>query len=244
MSCPAQVYELVKHFVSRGAMDIEGIGEKLAEALLKAGLIKDVGDIYTLKDKKEEFIGLERMGAKSAANVLKAIEESKSRPLSRVIFALGIRHVGSETAEILVKHFGSIDRLAQSTAEELMTAPTIGPTIAESIVAFFRQKSNLKVIDKLSKAGVKMSEKMTEKPRELPLAGKEFVVTGTLESFTRTEAEAKIRELGGAVGSSVTKKTTHLVVGADPGSKLARARELGTTLLNEKQFLDMLKEKK
>ena len=243
MSCPAQVYELVKHFVSRGAMDIEGIGEKLAEALLKAGLIKDVGDIYTLKDKKEEFIGLERMGEKSASNVLKAIEESKNRPLSRVIFALGIRHVGSETAEILSKHFGSIDRLARSTTEELMEAPTIGPTIAESIVAFFRQKSNLKVIDKLKKTGVTMAEKITEKPRDLPLAGKEFVVTGKLDSFTRTEAEARIRELGGLVGSSVSKKTDFLVVGADPGSKLYRARELGTTLLDEKQFLEKIKGK-
>jgi len=244
MSCQAQIYELVKHFVSRGAMDIEGIGEKLAETLLKAGLIKDVGDIYTLKDKKDEFIGLERMGAKSAANVLKAIEESKNRPLSRVIFALGIRHVGSETAEILVKHFGSIDKLAQSTAEELMTAPTIGPTIAESIVAFFRQESNLKVIDKLRKAGVRMAEEITEKPREEPLAGKEFVVTGKLDSCTRTEAEARIRELGGLVGSSVSKKTTYLVVGADPGSKLDRARELGITELTEKKLLEMLEEKK
>jgi DNA ligase (NAD+) len=242
MSCPAQVYELVKHFVSRGAMDIEGIGEKLAEALLKAGLIKDVGDIYTLEE--EKLIGLERMGEKSADNILKAIAESKKRPLSRVIFALGIRHVGSETAEILAKNFGSIDRLSQATAEELMAVPTIGPTIAESIVAFFRQASNRKVIDKLKKAGVRMAEEITEKPREQPLAGKEFVVTGKLDSFTRTEAEARIRELGGSVGSSVSKKTTYLVVGADPGSKLDRARELSTALLDEKQFLDMLEEKK
>jgi DNA ligase (NAD+) len=243
ISCPAQVYELVKHFVSRGAMDIEGIGEKLADALLKAGLIKDVGDLYTLKDKKDELINIERMAEKSAANVLAAIKESKKRPLSRVIFALGIRHVGSETAEILVKHFGSIDKLSQSTAEELMAAPTIGPTIAESIVAFFRQDSNRKVIDKLRKAGVRMREEAA-RPRELPLAGKEFVVTGKLDSCTRTEAEARIRELGGLVGSSVSKKTDFLVVGADPGSKLDRARELGTALLNEKQFLKMLEEKK
>jgi len=243
VSCPAQVSELVKHFVSRGAMDIEGFGEKLAEALLKAGLIKDVGDIYTLKDKKEEFLGLERMGEKSASNVLKAIEESKSRPLSRVIFALGIRHVGSETAEILVKHFGGIDKLAQSTAEELMAAPTIGPTIAESIVAFFRQESNRKVIEKLRQAGVGMREEAV-KAQELPLAGKEFVVTGKLDSCTRTEAEARIRELGGLVGSSVSKKTDFLVVGADAGSKLDRARELGIGLLNEKQFLAILEEKK
>ncbi len=241
MSCPAQIFELVKHFVSRGAMDIEGIGEKLAEALLKAGLIKDVGDIYTLEE--EKLIGLERMGKKSADNVLKAIEESKKRPLSRVIFALGIRHVGSETAEILAKHFGSIDRLSQATEEELMTAPTIGPTIAESIVAFFRQGSNRKVIGKLKKAGVTMQEKAA-RPHALPLTGKEFVVTGKLDSFTRTEAETRIRELGGSVGSSVSKKTDFLVVGADPGSKLDRARQLGTKILDEKQFLDMLEGKK
>jgi len=242
MSCPAQVYELVKHFVSRGAMDIEGFGEKLAEALLKEGLIKNVADIYTLEDKRQEFIKLERMGEKSVDKVLKAIEDSKNRPLSRVIFALGIRHVGSETAEILVKHFGSIDKLSQSTAEELMAAPTIGPTIAESIVAFFRQDSNRKVIDKLRQAGVRMREEAA-RPRELPLAGKEFLVTGKLDSLTRTEAEARIRELGGLVGSSVNKKTDFLVVGADSGSKLDRARELGTTMLNEKQFLEMLGKK-
>jgi DNA ligase (NAD+) len=242
MSCPAQIFELVKHFVSRGAMDIEGIGEKLAEALLKAGLIKDVGDIYTLEE--EKLVGLERMGKKSADNILKAIEESKKRPLSRVIFALGIRHVGSETAEILAKYFGSIDRLSQATEDELMTASTIGPTIAKSIVAFFRQGSNRKVIDKLRRADVTMAEEITKKPRELPLAGKEFVVTGKLDSFTRTEAEARIRELGGSVGSSVGKKTDFLVVGADPGSKLDRARELGTTQLNEKEFLEKLKGKK
>jgi DNA ligase (NAD+) len=144
----------------------------------------------------------------------------------------------------LAKNFDNIDKLAQATKEELMTVPTIGPTIAESIVAFFRQESNRKVIDKLKQAGVRMVEKITERPQELPLAGKEFVVTGKLDSCTRTEAEARIREMGGLVGSSVSKKTDFLVVGADAGSKLDRARELGTGLLNEKQLLEMLEEKK
>ena len=252
ISCPAQVYELVKHFVSRGAMDIEGIGEKLAEALLKEGLIKDVADIYTLEDKREEFEGLERMGKKSVDKVLDTIRTSKNRPLSRVIFALGIRHVGSETAEELAKYFGrqeqeyppgeAIDKLSSASQEDLMKIPTIGPKIAESIVAFFRQKSNQDVIKTLKGKGVTM--KAEAKPRELPLAGKEFVVTGKLESCTRPEAEARIRELGGLVGSSVSKKTNFLVVGADPGSKRDRALELGTTILNEKQFLDMLEKKK
>ena len=244
VSCPAQIYELVKHFVSRGAMDIEGFGEKLAEALLKEGLIKGVADIYTLKDKREALVNLERMGEKSTDKLLQAIDDSRSRPLSRVIFALGIRHVGSETAEILTKHFGSIDKLSRATKEELMEAPTIGPTIAESIVAFFRQESNQDVIKDLRNKRVTMKVGEAATPREQPLAGKEFVVTGKLDSFTRTEAEARIRELGGTVGSSVSKKTTYLVVGADPGSKRDRARELGTTLLNEKQFLKILEEKK
>jgi len=243
MSCPAQVYELVKHFVSRGAMDIEGIGEKLAETLVREGLIKAVADIYTLWEKEEKLVGLERMGKKRAKKLFKAIDDSKNRPLSRVIFALGIRHVGSETAEILAKRFGSMDKLSEATKEELMAAPTIGPTIAESITAFFGQESNKEVIRRLKREDVTM-EPEKAKPRELPLAGKEFVVTGKLESCTRTEAEARIRELGGLIGSSVSKKTDFLVVGADAGSKLDRARELGTALLDERQFLKMLEEKK
>jgi len=253
VSCPAQVYELVKHFVSRGAMDIKGIGKKLAKALLKAGLIKDVADIYTLRDKQEKLIGLERMGKKSVEKLLKAIDDSKNRPLSRVIFALGIRHVGSETARVLARYFGkqeqerppgeAIDKLSSASQEELMKIPTIGPKIAESIAAFFRQKPNQDIIKRLKDKGVTMKAEAA-KPSELPLAGKEFVITGKLDSCTRTEAEARIRELGGLVGSSVSKKTNFLVVGADPGSKLDRARELGTGLLNEKQFLAMLEEKK
>ena len=238
-SCPAQVYELVKHFVSRGAMDIEGIGEKQANALLEADLIKDVGDLYSLK--KDKLIGMERMAEKSVSNLLTAIEESKNRSLSRVIFALGIRHVGAETAEILAKHFGSMDRLSRATEEELTAVPTIGPKIAESIVAFFKQESNRKVIDKLRRAGVRLEAEVTE-PTELPLSGEEFVVTGKLDAFPRSEAEARIKELGGSTGSSVTKKTTFLVVGADPGSKLDRARELGIKILNEEEFLRLLRE--
>jgi DNA ligase (NAD+) len=243
VSCPAQVYELVKHFVSRGAMDIEGIGEKLAGALLEAGLIKDVADIYALEDKREALVKLERMGEKRVDKILEAINKSKSRPLSRVIFALGIRHVGSETAEILAKHFGSMGELSKATAEELITKPTIGPKIAESIAAFFRQESNRDVITRLEDKRVTMKAEEAARPRKLPLAGKEFLVTGKLDSLTRTEAEARIRELGGLVGNSVSKKTDFLVVGADSGSKRDRALELGTTILNEKQFLDMLGKK-
>ena len=240
-SCPAQVYELVKHFVSRGAMDIEGIGEKQAEALLQAGLVKDVGDLYSLKERKDKLIGMERMAEKSVANLLAAIEESKGRPLSRVIFALGIRHVGAETAEILAKHFDSMDKLSRATEEELTVVLTIGPKIAESIVAFFKQESNRKVIDKLRRAGVRLEAEAVALT-ELPLSGEEFVITGKLEVFPRSQAEARIRELGGSTGSSVSKKTTFLVAGADPGSKLDRARELGIRVLNEEEFLRLLRQ--
>ena len=239
VSCPAQIFELLTHFVSRGAMDIDGIGEKLAAALLKEGLVKDVADLYSLNE--EQLAALERMGDKSAQNVLGAIDRSKGRPLSRVLFALGIRHVGAETAELLARHFGSMDRLATASIEELLQVPTIGPKIADSVYAFFRQEQNLKVIEKLRRAGVRLEEEAAP-PRELPLSGQEFVVTGRLEAFTRTEAEARIKELGGAVGSSVTRRTTFLVLGADPGSKLEKARALGTGLLGEQEFLRLLEE--
>ena len=238
-SCPAQIFQNLTHFVSRGAMDIDGVGEKLAAALLSAGLVKDVADLYYLTT--DQLTGLERMADKSTQNVLDAIERSKSRPLSRVIFALGIRHVGEETAELLASHFGNVDKLARASQEELLEVPTIGPKIADSIYAFFGQEVNLRVIEKLRKAGVRLeAEKAVA--RELPLGGQEFVLTGQLETLTRSQAETRIKELGGAVGSSITKKTTFLVVGADPGSKLDKARTLGTRLLNEEEFADLLEE--
>jgi DNA ligase (NAD+) len=182
---------------------------------------------------------MERMADKSVSNVLSSIEKSKDRPLARVIFALGILHIGEETAKLLASHFPSIDRLANATQEELLSIPSIGPKIAESVVAFFRQKENKRIIEKLRKAGVRLEE-VAAKPKELPLAGQEFVVTGRMEAFTRQEAEARIKELGGTVDSSVTKKTTYLVVGAGPGSKLDKARSLGTRLLSEEEFLRII----
>jgi len=238
-SCPAQIFQNLTHFVSRGAMDIDGVGEKLAAALLNSGLVKDVAALYSLR--MDELAALERMGEKSAQNVLDAIERSKRRPLSRVLFALGIRHVGAETAELLAHHFSSMDRLSKASQEELLEVPTIGPTVAQSIYAFFRQESNREVIKELRKAGVRLEAEVA-KPEALPLVGQEFVVTGSLEGFTRSEAEARIKALGGAVGSSVTKKTTFLVVGADAGSKLEKARSLGTRLLGEEEFLNLLEE--
>jgi len=240
-SCPARGYERLKHFVSRGAMDIEGIGEKQAEALLEAGLVKDIGDIYTLKDKRDDLIGMEGMAEKSVSNMLAAIEESKQRPLPKTVFALGIRHVGAETADILAEHFGSMDRLSRATVNDLRAVPAIGPKIAESIVDFFEQESNREIVEKIRKAGVRF-EAEAGKKEALPLSGQEFVLTGKLEAFSRNEAEARIKELGGSAGSSLTKKTTFLVTGAEPGSKLERARELGTGIINEQQFLKLLEE--
>jgi len=236
-ACPAQALERLKHFVIRGAMDIDGVGDKLCNALFQEGLVKDVADLYYLT--REQLLGMERMADKSVSNVLSSIERSKDRPLARIIFALGILHIGEETAELLASHFPNIDKIAKANEEELLSIPSIGPKIAESIVAFFRQKENQRIIEKLRKAGVRLAEAPAEL-RELPLAGQEFVVTGRLEAFTRSEAEARIKELGGAVGSSVTKKTTYLVVGADPGSKLDKARSMGTKLLTEEEFLRVI----
>ena len=240
-ACPSQALEKIKHFVSRGAMDIDGVGEKLCQALFEAGLIKDSADLYYLT--KEQLLGLERMADKSASRVLKSIEASKNRPLARVIFALGILHVGDQYAELLAEHFRSIDELAKASQEELSTIPSIGPKIAEGILTFFRQEGNKQIIEKLRKAGVKL-----EKPQKvgeelvssLPLAGLEFVLTGKLESLLRSEAEARIKALGGKAGSDVTKRTSYVVVGADPGSKLAKAQKLGTKTLTESELLQLL----
>jgi DNA ligase (NAD+) len=239
-ACPSQALERIKHFVSRGAMDIDGVGEKLCQALFEAGLIKDAADLYYLT--KEQLLGLERMADKSVSNVLNSIAESKDRSLARVIFALGITHVGDQYAELLAEHFNSIDALAKASEEELSTIPSIGPKIAESIVAFFRQKGNKRIIEKLRKAGVRLEKEKVKaaQPEELPWAGLEFVLTGKLDSFSRSEAEAKIKALGGKAGSDVTKKTSYVVVGADPGSKLAKAEKLGIKTLSEAEFLKLL----
>jgi len=242
-ACPSQALERIKHFVSRGTMDIDGVGEKLCQALFEAELIKDGADLYYLT--RDQLLGLERMADKSASNVLGSIEKSKNRPLARVIFALGITHVGDQYAELLAEHFASIDALAEASEEELSNISSIGPKIAEGIVTFFRQEGNKRIIEKLRKAGVRLESEKIEKVGEglvpsLPLAGREFVFTGKLESFSRSEAEAKIKALGGKAGSDVTKKTSYVVVGTDPGSKLAKAQKLGTKTLTEAQLLGLL----
>jgi len=241
-ACPAQVQERLEHFASRGAMDIRGIGKSQSAILLNEGLVNDISDLYYLKDKKEQLLSLERMAEKSVDNLLEAIDKSKDRPLTRLIFALGIRHIGEETAEIIAKEFPSLEELANASREQLMSIPTIGPKIADSIIAFFRQEENRNIIKRLKEAGVRLEEAVKTEVEELPLAGQEFVITGSLEAFSRQEAEARIKALGGSTGSSVTRKTTHLVAGVDPGSKLARAQALGTKLLNEEEFIRLLRQ--
>jgi DNA ligase (NAD+) len=238
-ACPAQAQLRIEHFASKGAMDIRGIGENISATLFTKGLVKNAADIYYLT--KEQLAELEKMGEKSATNIINAINKSKERPLARVIFGLGIRHVGEEMAETLAAEFHSIDTLANASRDRLMSVSAIGPKIADSIIAFFRQEDNLNIIRRLKEAGVKLEETAVVQ-KDLPLSGKEFVVTGRLEAFTRQQAEAKIKELGGVAKDNVTRKTDYVVYGADPGSKLARAKELGIETLDEKQFLEKLKE--
>ena len=244
-ACPAQFFELLKHFVGKGAMDIDGLGQQWCRILIDAGLVKDVADLYYLS--VEQLLGLDRMGDKLATKIIINLESSKQRPLSRVVFALGILHVGSEMADLLAQRYTSIDQLPIATLEELTAIPGIGPKIASSIAAYFQVPQNLQVIEKLRSTGVVLAQQrdQAEDARvapgvELPLVGRSFVVTGTLASMSRSRAEARIKELGGSASSSITRKTDYLVVGADPGSKLGAANRLGTALLSEDEFLELV----
>jgi len=228
--CPAQRREAVKHFVSRRAMDIEGLGEKLVEQLDQLGIIKDVADLYRLQ--ADKLAEIERMGEKSADNIIKALEKSKQTTLPRFLFALGIRQVGEATAQTLARHFGELDALMAADQEALTQVPDVGPVAAESIYTFFRQKHNREVIRKLQNAGVNWPH-VAVKAGKQPLAGKTFVITGTLPGMTRDEAKAALQELGAKVAGSVSKKTDYVVVGADPGSKAAKAEELGVAMIDE-----------
>jgi DNA ligase (NAD+) len=241
-ACPAQVQGRIELFVSRGAMDIRGVGEKFIEVLLKEELVKDAADLYSLKDKKEQIVQLEKKGEKSADNILKAIEKSKQATLPRLLFGLGIRHVGEETANLLAEHYKDLDDLSHAGREKLMTVASIGPKIADSITAFFHEERNRVILDKLRRAGVWPQQELAQ--QGLPLSGQEFVITGTLQAFSREEAHSRIKALGGTAKDNVTKNTTYLVVGADPGeNKLIRARALGTAQINEEKLLAILGQK-
>ncbi|MBI4328937.1 MAG: NAD-dependent DNA ligase LigA [Chloroflexi bacterium] len=244
-TCPAQLLELVSHFVGRAGMDVEGVGYALVQQLIKTGLVTNVADIFFLT--REDLLRLERMGEKSAQNVLSSIEASRHRPLHRVIAALGIRHVGSETAEALARYFGVIDKLASASLEELTAVADVGPVVAQSIFTWFQQESNRRVVQKLKEGGVRMESRGIGTGPEalgtqLPWSGLEFVVTGRLESMSRGQAEARIKAMGGKATESLTRRTSYLVVGADPGSKMDRARQLETHTVDEAEFLRLLRE--
>ncbi len=236
--CPAQIFRLLVHFASRGAMDIEGLGESMAQQLLDSGLVKDLADVYFLT--KDQLVTLERLGEKSAENLLAGIEASKQRPLPSVLFALGLRHVGSETAELLAGHFGSVEAMAEASLEELEAVPSIGPKTAQSVYEYFQDEENRALIAKLRDAGVRLEGPRAS--REGPLQGTTFVVTGSLSRWSRNEVEALIKRLGGAVTASVSKKTGYVVAGESPGSKFARAQELGVSILDEDGFVGLLSE--
>jgi len=237
MSCPAQLKERVRHFASKEAMDIEGMGEAIVAQLVDKQMVASYGDIYILKH--EELAGLERMADKSAANLISAIEKSKSNAFNRLVYGLGIRHVGVRSAWILASRFRSLERLANSTIEELQSIHEIGPVMAESIFNFFRTEENKKVIEKLRYNGVNMKEdKSSLKSKNLE--GKTFVVTGSLESFSRSEVEELIRKSGGNASSSVSKNTDYVIAGKDPGSKFEKAKELGVKTINEAEFKKLI----
>jgi DNA ligase (NAD+) len=231
-NCPAKLRETILHFASRGIMNIDGMGDALVTQLTERGLVKNVADIYKLT--KADLLSLERMGDKSAQNILDEIEASKKLPLERVIYGLGIRMVGERTAQFLAEHFGSMEAFESAGVEELQDVNEVGPRIAESIVEFFSIAANRKLVERLREAGLTLTGQ--RKRRGTKLAGKTFVLTGTLGHFTRDEAKKMIEDAGGKVTGSVSKKTDYVVAGADAGSKLDKAKELGVKVINEEEM--------
>ncbi|HEX2187228.1 MAG TPA: NAD-dependent DNA ligase LigA, partial [Chloroflexota bacterium] len=230
--CPKQLRERILHFCSRPAMDVQAVGEQLIDAMVTQRLVQDPADLYSLT--KAQLMGLERMGERSAQHVLDNLARSKSRPFERVLFALGIRHVGARVAEILARAFGGLEALRQASLEEIVAVEGVGRKIAESVHAALRDPLVLAMVDKLARAGVSMT---VERPAAHgPLAGQTFVVTGRLQGYSRAQIEQRIRALGGLVEDAVTRRTSYLVVGDEPGSKLTRARQLGTPILDEATF--------
>jgi len=236
-ACPAKRKESILHFAGRHAMNIDGLGDKIVDQLVDKALVKDVADLYALKE--DELAGLERMAEKSAQNLLEEIEASKKNSLARLIYALGIQFVGERTAQLLAEHFSSLEKLAEAKEEELEEVPEVGPKVAASIVEFFSEPANRQLIKKLRKAGVHpTAEKRVVKSQKL--AGKSFVFTGSLANRSREEAGELVIQHGGKVSSSVSKKTDYVVVGTDPGSKYDKAKELGVTILTEAEFEKLL----
>jgi len=239
LACPPQIRESIMHFASRNAMDIEGLGDKFVEQLHTLGLVQSVADLYRLT--RDDFMRFERMGDKLASNLLSAIGNSKKRDLGRFIFALGIRHVGERTAKSLAQAFGSLENLEHATFDELVSIRDIGATVAQSIVTFFGNQENIAVIRRMLEAGVAPAVELKQVGGRF--TGKTFVFTGALSRFTREEAQRLVEAEGGAAVGSVSKKTGFVVAGSDAGSKLAKARELGVTVLSEDEFLELLEQK-
>src|SRR5579871_6909942 len=237
-NCSARLKESILHFASRGVMNIDGVGEALVDQLVDRGLVKSVADLYELT--VDSLMTLERMGKKSAGNIIKNIENSKKAPLPRVLSSLGIRFVGERTAVFLAEHFTSMERIASADLDELQQAEEVGPKVAESVFQFFREPRNQELVDRLRVAGLQF-EYTSTRPKAGPLHGLTFVLTGTLPNLTRDEAKKLIETAGGKVAGSVSKKTSYLVEGADPGSKLDKAQELGVKVVTEEELLDLIK---
>ena len=234
---PARLKESLLHFAGRHAMNIDGLGGKIVDQLVEKGLVKDVADLY--RHDLPTLAGLERMAEKSAQNLLDEIGASKKNSLARLIYSLGIRFVGERTGQLLATHFGLLDALREATQEQLVDVEEVGEKVAAAIVEFFGEPANQKVLEKLRRAGLNFEAKRTA-VKDARLAGKTFVLTGALERWSRDQAKALIESLGGKVIGSVSKKTGYVVVGAEPGSKLAKAKALGVETLDEKQFARLL----
>jgi DNA ligase (NAD+) len=235
-----QLKRRIQHFASRNALNIDGLGSAMSEALVDNGLVQDVAGLYTLQ--KSELVALERVGEKSADNLLHAIEANKGESTAKVLFGLGILHVGENVAELLLEHFASIDALAEASVEEIAGIRGIGPQIAESVAGFFERPMNRELLKRLKDAGLKWAVDAGPDPvSESFFADKTFVLTGALSTMTRSEASNQIRALGGKVTPSVSKSTSALIVGDSPGSKYNRAQELGVPVLTEEEFVAKLK---
>jgi len=244
LTCPAQIKERIRHFASRNAMDIEGLGPAIIDQLVEKGLIKNISDLYFLK--RDDLISLERMAEKSADNLLDAIEKSKKKSLANLVYGLGIRYVGVHTSEVITRYYPTLDKFKKASLEELIEINEIGPKIAESIALFFKEKENLSIIERLRSAVLNFSqeeEKMRKEKVAQILAGKQFVLTGTLKDFTRTQAKEIISELGGRVTGSVSKKTDYIVAGEDPGFKYQKAQKLDVPIINEEEFKKIINNK-
>jgi DNA ligase (NAD+) len=240
-SCPAKRKQSILHFAGRHAMNIDGLGEKIVDQLVDKGMVKDFADLYELK--REPVSKLDRMAEKSAQNLLDEIAASKSISLARLIYALGMRFVGERTGQLLAEHFSSLQKLADATAEQLEDVPEVGPKVARSIADFFSEPANRKLIQRLKDEGLNMTEKRAA-PEDTRFAGMTFVFTGALARRSRDEGGAEVVRHGGKVTSSVSKLTSYVVVGAEPGSKFEKAKSLGVPVLNEDEFEDLLKGKR